>query len=62
MTRLILKYLINPVLVGLEVVGISHYYPIYKDNFWKSLILFIIVFAIHDTYRHILNYCETLNS
>lgn len=60
--KIILKYLIIPILIGLEILGVSYYYPIYKDTFWKSLILIIIVFVIHDIYRYILNYCETLNS
>ena len=61
MTSFILKYLVIPILVALEIIGIAYYYPIYKDTFWKSLILVIIVFAMHDVYRHIMNYCETLN-
>ena len=62
MTKLILKYLIIPLMVGLEVSGISYYYPICKDTFWKLVVLLIIVFAIHELYRFIINYCETLNS
>ena len=61
MQVILLKYLVIPIIVGLEVIGIAHFYPIYKDSFWKSLLFFIVVFTIHEIYRLLVNYCSTLN-
>jgi hypothetical protein len=56
--RILLKYLVIPVMVALEVVGVSILYPLWKDSYIKLFLLYVGVYATYDLYRYIKNWCE----
>ena len=51
-----LNYIILPIIVVIEVIGISKLYPICEDSIWKLVILYIGVYFVHEIYRAIKNY------
>ncbi len=58
MKNIILKYLIIPILVAFEVVGVAKLYPHCENSFWKLILLYIGVYFTYDLYRWIKNYCD----
>jgi len=56
--RILLKYFVIPVMVALEVIGVSILYPIWEKSLFKLLILYVGVYATYDLYRYIKNWCE----
>lgn len=58
MKKLFLLYIVIPMMLVIEVKGVSALYPIWKDSFLKMILLFIGVYATHDIYRYIKNWCE----
>ena len=56
--NLILKYLIIPVLVAFEVVGVAKLYPYCEHSFYNLILLYMGVYITYDLYRWIMNYCD----
>lgn len=52
----ILNYIVIPIMIAFEVIGVYKFYPICKDSFWKLLLLFLGVYITYDIYRSIKNY------
>lgn len=50
-----LNYIIIPIIVAIEVVGVSELYPICKDSIWKLLLLYFGVYFTYEIYRIIKN-------
>ena len=61
MRRLFLLYFVIPMMLVIEVKGVSALYPIWKDSFLKMIFLFIGVYATYDIYRYIKNWCDDNN-
>lgn len=56
MKKLFLLYFVIPIIVAVEVIGVSELYPICKDSFWKLFILYFGVYLTYEIYRAIKNY------
>ena len=56
--NIVLKYLIIPIIVVIEVMGVGNLYPLCKNSFWSLLLLYFGVYATYDIYRWIKNYCD----
>ncbi len=50
-----LNYIVVPIMLAVEVVGVSELYPICKDSIWKTLLLYCGVYFTYDVYRIIKN-------
>ena len=61
MKKLFLLYFVIPIMLVMEVKGVSALYPIWKDSFLKMIFLFIGVYATYDIYRYIKNWCDETN-
>jgi hypothetical protein len=55
--KIFLNYIVIPIIVAIEVIGVSELYPLCKDSIWKLLILYFGVYATYEIYRSIKNYC-----
>lgn len=55
--KIFLNYVVIPILVAIEVMGVSELYPLCKDSIWKLFLLYFGVYATYDIYRAIKNYC-----
>ena len=51
-----LNYIVLPIIVVVEVIGISKLYPICENSIWKLFILYTGVYFVHEIYRAIKNY------
>ena len=51
-----LNYVVIPIIVAIEVMGVSELYPLCKDSFWKLFILYFGVYFTYEIYRSIKNY------
>lgn len=58
--KIVLYYLINPLIIAIEVVGVLTLHPYCEGSFWKLLLLYIGVFVTYDLYSWIKNYCDTI--
>ena len=54
--KIFLNYIIIPIIVAIEVIGVSELYPLCKDSPWKLLLLYIGVYITYEIYRIIKNY------
>jgi hypothetical protein len=54
--KIFLNYIVIPIIVAAEVIGVSKLYPLYKDSFWKLLLLYFGVYITYEIYRAIKNY------
>jgi hypothetical protein len=54
--KIFLNYIVIPIIVVIEVIGVSELYPLCKDSIWKLLILYFGVYATYEIYRLIKNY------
>lgn len=54
----LLRYVVIPIMVAIEVISVSDLYPICKDSFLRLLLLYFGVYATYDAYRVIKNYTE----
>lgn len=54
--RTFLNYVVIPIIVAIEVVGVSKLHPICKDSFWKLILLYLGVYLTYEIYRLIKNY------
>ena len=48
--KIFLNYIVIPIMVVIEVVGVSELYPICKDSIWKLLLLYLGVYMTYDIY------------
>ena len=53
--KIFLNYIIIPIIVAMEVIGVSKLYPLCKDSPWKLLLLYIGVYITYEIYRGIKN-------
>ena len=51
-----LNYIVIPIIVAIEVMGVSELYPLCKDSLWKLVLLYIGVYFTYEIYRVIKNY------
>lgn len=58
MKKLFLLYFVIPIMLVIEVKGVSAFYPIWKDSFLKMIVLFTGVYVTYDIYRYIKNWCD----
>lgn len=61
MKKLFLLYFVIPMMLVIEVKGVSALYPIWKDSFLKMIFLFTGVYITYDIYRYIKNWCDKNN-
>lgn len=54
--KIFLSYIVIPIIVVIEVIGVSKLYPICEDSIWKLLLLYFGVYCTYDIYRVIKNY------
>lgn len=54
--KIFLSYIVIPIIVVIEVIGVSKLYPICEDSIWKLLLLYFGVYYTYDIYRVIKNY------
>ena len=53
--KIFLNFIIIPIIVAIEVVGVLELYPICENSLWKLIILYLGVYATYDIYRIIKN-------
>jgi len=53
--KIFLNYIVIPIIVAIQVVGVSELYPLCKDSLWKLLFLYIGVYITYELYRGIKN-------
>ena len=53
--KIFLNFIVIPIMIAVEVVGISKFYPRCEDSFWKMFILYLGVYFAHDIYKIIKN-------
>jgi uncharacterized protein YqhQ len=54
--KIFLNYIIIPIIVAIEVIGVSELYPLCEDSIWKLLLLYFGVYFTYEIYRIIKNY------
>ena len=54
--RKFLNFIVIPIIVALEVVGVSELYPICKNSIWKLCLFYLGVYITYDIYHNIKNY------
>jgi len=54
--KIFLNYIVIPILVAIEVIGVSELYPLCEDSIWKLLLLYFGVYSTYEIYRAIKNY------
>ena len=55
--KIFLNYVVIPIIVAIEVIGVSELYPLCEDSIWKLFLLYFGVYCTYDIYRVIKNYC-----
>ena len=50
-----LKFIVIPIIVAMEVVGVSKLYPICENSIWKLMLLYLGVYITYEIYRGITN-------
>jgi uncharacterized protein YqhQ len=50
-----LKFIVVPIMVAIEVVGVSKLYPICENSIWKLILLYLGVYITYEVYRVITN-------
>ncbi len=53
--KIFLNYIVIPLMVAVEVVGVSKLYPICKNSIWKLILLYLGVYITYEIYRGITN-------
>lgn len=54
--KIFLNYVIIPIIVAIEVIGVSKLYPICENSLWRLMLLYLGVYVTYDIYRIIRNY------
>lgn len=50
-----LKFIVIPLMVAIEVIGVSKLYPICEGSLWKLILLYLGVYITYEIYRSITN-------
>jgi uncharacterized protein YqhQ len=50
-----LKIIVIPIMVAIEVVGVSKLYPICENSIWRLILLYLGVYITYEIYRVITN-------
>ena len=53
--KIFLNYIIIPIIVVVEVIGVSELYPLCEDSIWKLILLYFGVYVTYEIYRSIKN-------
>jgi hypothetical protein len=54
--KIFLNYVVIPIIVAIEVIGVSKLYPICENSLWKLILLYLGVYITYDIYRVIKNH------
>ena len=54
--KIFLNYVIIPIIVAAEVVGVSKLYPLCEGSIWKLFLLYFGVYITYEIYRVIKTY------
>ena len=54
--KIFFEFVVLPIIVALEVIGVSRLYPVCENSFWKLIILYTGVYTTYELYRLIVNY------
>ena len=54
--KMFLNYVVIPIVVAIEVIGVSKLYSLCKDSIWKLILLYLGVYITYEIYRGIKNY------
>ena len=54
--KIFLNYIVIPIIVAIEVIGVSELYPVCEDSIWKLILLYFGVYFTYEIYRIIKNY------
>ena len=54
--KIFLNYIVIPIIVAIEVIGVSELYPLCEDSIWKLILLYFGVYFTYEIYRTIKNY------
>ena len=54
--KIFLNYIIIPIIVAIEVIGVSELYPLCEESIWKLMLLYFGVYSTYEIYRIIKNY------
>ena len=54
--KIFLNYIVIPLMVAVEVIGVSELYPLCKDSIWKLFLLYFGVYFTYEAYRSIKNF------
>jgi hypothetical protein len=50
-----LNFIVIPIMVVIEVIGVSELYPLCKDSIWKLILLYFGVYFTYEIYRIVKN-------
>lgn len=50
-----LNYIVVPIMVAIEVIGVSELYPICEDSIWRLFLLYFGVYFTYEIYRIVKN-------
>ena len=53
--KIFLNYIVIPIIVAIEVIGVSELYPLCEDSIWKLILLYFGVYVTYEIYRSIKN-------
>lgn len=53
--KIFLNYIVIPIIVAMEVIGVSELYSLCKDSLWKLTLLYLGVYTTYEIYRIIKN-------
>lgn len=53
--KIFLNYVVIPIVVAAEVIGVSELYPLCKNSIWKLMLLYFGVYITYEVYRGITN-------
>jgi uncharacterized protein YqhQ len=55
--KVFLNCIVIPIIVAIEVIGVSKLYPLCENSIWKLILLYLGVYITYEIYRSIENYC-----
>lgn len=53
--KIFLNYVVIPIIVAAEVIGVSKLYPLCEGSIWKLMLLYLGVYITYEIYRGITN-------
>ena len=54
--KIFLNYVVIPIIVAIEVIGVSELFPLCKNSIWGLFLLYFGVYATYEIYSLIKNY------